>query len=264
MGLIKNHLNEMGIRMGFLPLIEERRIKMWMYMRKINELIEIRLGKGIFNEIMIDNLKKFEQVLEKNNDTIPINNLPELVSLYYDLRKIEAPNFLNSRSELFQGKEAESLLLLESLTQSQNKPTLFSFKKERIDVVKNLLLREIRQKELRIQKSLDQCYDKKNFETLYQLKTYEENLINSNKQRIKSSEKISSNSLYKRSTSEIPGYFLLGTSIVSLLFFVLLLFQIVLHPEISGALNGMSVLFFILAVFTFLIYWLMYLKEGHA
>ncbi|MBN1801441.1 MAG: hypothetical protein JW891_08045 [Candidatus Lokiarchaeota archaeon] len=262
--LIINHVRETGIRMGFSQIIEEQGKNAWICMEMINDSIEKKLGKGIFKTDMIEKTKKLEKVFEKAGQSIPIKNIPELIGLYYDLRKIEAPNFSHVKSESFQKNKSDNMLIFNSLTLPQNRNSIFSFKKERTDIVKNLLLREIKQKQANLENSLNKRYDKNQFEELYQLKSCEENLKNNNNNKIKCAGNISSNIFYKRSTQEIPGYFLLGTSIASILFFILLLIQNILHPEISEACYGMSLLFFVLILFTLAIYWFIYLKEGHS
>ncbi|MFX1399337.1 MAG: hypothetical protein ACFFAS_20110 [Promethearchaeota archaeon] len=268
--LIRNLVKEKGISMGFPVFIRKDGFKAYIYMEGINKILENNLGQHIFKSEIINETKKLELAFEKSEGKISMRHIPQLIELYYELRKIEVPDFINlkGRSNI---ENNDNFDYYGPLLRGTNRNSIFPSRKQERNVVKEYLIRDISRKEADLHKSLDERYDKNKIEDLYRLKSLQVKILQHNSQKIGYSgalKKIGysgalkTNSDYKSTINNIPGYFLLGIGITSILLFSVLLTQSVLYPEIGEVIHGISLFTFCVGFFTITMYWFLYVREG--
>jgi len=253
--LTSNIIDEISIKLGMRPRRRKKvPEKLFEYLSLVNEVFEKNLQITIFKPDLIDSMKEVELLFLKGRGDLPYEYIRQLISLYYELRKIEIPN-------LHKGMAGESLF------ENSGMGTLNFFsrqsrsKKKNDNKFKPILQHTISQKEKQVQTKLNKKLTQSDLEMAIQLRNIKKSLDKKGKQKIILHGSLKDSIIYEQSQSKLIGYLILGVVLVSILFGGVVLFEILIFPEIMEALNHIVLISFGVA-FLFIILFRNYSKRG--
>ncbi len=225
--LTSNKLNEIGVKLGMRPCNKNKGEKIFEYMIMINEVFLKNLKIQIFPDEVLYSLQECEQIFLKARGEIPREYVKRIFANYFELAKIDIPN-------LHEKLQFEDL----AMTTPGN---LFSFvssmaqkKRTNDDFLRPLLLQKIQQQEIQLQKEAITGFDAQRLETIIHLKHMRDTLTNHKSNKISVEGTLKDNISYQRSQTHMFFYFIFGVGLVFFLSGILMLFQMVLQPNMGN------------------------------
>lgn len=253
--LISNLLNEFGVKLGIRPRKRESGETLFRYMKLINSKLEDNFGMVLFKERPMNIIKVVEPLFLRRKGNIQREHVAEVFKIYYDFRKIDVPNLHESyKGEFFtESTDLNALITLSSKGKSRNK--------NNSDKIKPLILHNIREKELSVQKKLRKNYSKDLFENAVYLKKARKTLENQDKKKIEIKGQLKDNLNYQESLSELIGYSLIGIFILFFLLGVVTVIEAFLSPNLTTTLSILLLIFFSMSVLFIVLYWNYFRRE---
>ncbi len=239
--LTSNRVNEIGINLGVRPRNRTSGEKIFEYMELINEIFEENLKVPIYRGSYIETVRECEILFLKSKGNIPQEHIKQMLSIYYELRKLEVPN-------LHKSLDHESILL-------SSKLGAFSFlspssrrKEKNSDALKPLILQKIVEKETNLRKNLQYELDGPKLETAIHLRSIKNSITHDKKGKITIHGALKDNLNYQSSIESIFGYFILGLIVLLSSLGIIILIELSLIPMFSNDLSSWILIFFGCAV----------------
>ncbi|MFX0021531.1 MAG: hypothetical protein ACFE9S_04345 [Candidatus Hermodarchaeota archaeon] len=252
--LTSNKVNEIGIHLGVRPRNRISGEKIFEYMELINEIFQKNLKIPIFNSKHIETIRECEALFLKSRGDIPYDYIKTIFQIYYELRKLDVLN-------LHKGLEYDNFI-------DSSKLDVFSFlspkhkrKKRHSSDLRPLILQKIRERELKLQKNLQQRLDSQQFETAIYLRSIKNSLTKDRKGKITIHGALKDNIRYQNSIENIYGYFIIGLIILLASVGIVILLELSIIPVSSSELSSWTLFFFGGAILLIFIYIKLFRRE---
>jgi hypothetical protein len=253
--LTSNIIDEISIKLGMRPRRKKEQEKLCEYLSLLNDVFEKNLQITIFHSELIESLKEVELLFLRSRGDLPYGYIKNLLSIYYELRKFEVPN-------LHKGMVGEDLFSHSNMgTLSYFSRNSKSRRKKEENRFKPILKHTISQKEKHIRTKLNQKLTQSDLEMAIHLRKIKNSLDRKGKQRIILNGSLKDNIIYEQSQNKLIGYLLLGVALLSVLFGVTLIIEMLMLPVTMAPLNNMLLISFGFA-FLFIIIYRKYSKRG--
>jgi len=254
--LTSNIIDEISIKLGMRPRRRKEQEKLFEYLYLVNEVFEKNLKITIFHPELIDSLKEVELLFLKSRGDLPYEYIRQLITLYYELRKIEVPNLYKGMTgeDFFDNSGMGALNFFSGGSKS---------KKLQENKFKPILQHTINQKEKQIQSKLNKKLTQSDLEMAIHLRKIKNSLDKKGKQKIMLHGALKDSIMYEQSQSQLIGYLLLGVIILSLLFGAIVLVEMFLFPFTMEPLNHVVLISFGLA-FIFVMVYRNYSRRGRS
>lgn len=253
--LTSNLLNEIGVKLGIRPRNKEMGETLYRYMKLINRKLEDNFGMVLFEEKPMNIIKVVEPLFLKRNGDIDREHVTEMFNTYFDLRKLDVPNLHESYKGEFFTESSDLNVLTAFSSQGMKKSNSDSNK------IKPLILHNIREKELSLQKKLRKSYNKDLFENAVYLKKARKTLETQDNKKIEIKGQLKDNLNYQESLSELIGYSLIGIFILFFLLGVATVIEAFLSPNLTTTLSILLLTFFGMSILFLVVYWNYFRKE---
>jgi hypothetical protein len=92
MTLCANKLNEVGIKLGMRPRKEQEGEALHEYLEHVNNAFKRAIEIAIFPREWVERLRKAEIIFINREGHLPLEIVRDVLSLYFDLRKMNVPN----------------------------------------------------------------------------------------------------------------------------------------------------------------------------
>jgi len=241
--LIENIVNEKCIPLKFNKVGKE---PVFTYMEKVNEIINDNLGITIFEEDLVKRVRTCILSLSRSGTTIPLRQVKEIFSVYYDIMKIDIPNLYDKgKSENLKLELGDNHSTYQSFMSGDQEGKRMSFKKKNQDPIVSMMLNQMNSKEKELRSNFQKTGSKDYMLGLLKLKR-DKNTIT----RLGSKKKILKGNInddleYRLSLNKIPGLAVLGLAIVFFLLATLLTIQSTIFPQIMMVFSTFILLFFL-------------------
>lgn len=258
--LIKNRIIEIGIKLGVRPIRSEtnttHNFKIHDYISLINSIFLKNLGVVIFPESICESLHDCEVIFLRNKGELPDEYLKSIITIYYELRKLEIPNLHRQVNEDD----------LSSVTQGG----IFSFlssrsgrKAQDSHKLKPLILQKIREKEKEFHQDLNSRIDPAKLESALYLKSLRKMLEQKKNNKIIIQGALKDNISYQQSLPVLFGYLIIGVIITLLSVGALILFEMSSFPIIIPYIDIWVVSLFVGIIVLILLY-VKFMKKGRS
>lgn len=244
--LVCNRVNEISTRLGIRTRKKANNESLFMYMQFINQVFSELMKINIFSPEIIEHVKQFEILFLKLRSDVPYNHIKELYAVYYDLRKLDIPNFFEAL-EVSNIHQYSDLNLFSSISQKGKR-------KKNYNIIKELLLHNIRQKEANLQQSLNTSFNKESFEQVLFLNKIKKLITSKSKRHLSSNENLNTNSLYQISQYTSLKYILIGGIIAFALLGSAVVWESIMLPHLALSLSLYTIFFLGMGVILFLVY----------
>ncbi len=253
--LTSNIVDEISIKLGMRPRRKKEQEKLFEYLSLVNDVFERNLQICIFHSDLVNTLKEVELLFLKTRGDLPYEYISQLITLYYELRKIEIPNIHKGMAgEDFFGNPGMGTLnfFTRRAKARQKKENKF----------KPILRHTITEKEKQIQVKLNKKLTQSDLEMAIHLRKIKSSLDKKGKQKIILQGSLKDSIMYERSQSKLIGYVLLGVALLTLLFGSVVLVETFLLPATMEPLNHVVLISFAVA-FLFVLIYRKYSKRGN-
>jgi hypothetical protein len=252
--LTSNIIDELSIKLGMRPRRKKEQEKLFEYLSLVNEVFDRNLQITIFRLELIDSLKEVELLFLKSRGDLPYEYIRHLITLYYELRKVEVPNLYKGMTgeNFFENSGMGTLNFFSRGSKSKNKNE---------NKFKPILQHTIRQKERQIQTKLNRKLTQNDLEMAINLRNIKNGLDKKRKQKIILQGSLKDSIIYEQSQSKLIGYLILGIVLLSISFGAVTLVEMFLLPETMEPLNHVVLISFGIA-FLFIIVYRNYSKRG--
>lgn len=248
--LTSNQVDQIGIRLGIRPRKKESGEKIFEYMKRVNVIFDHNLAIQIFKEDFVEIIRECEILFLRNKGKIPFYSIKNMFHIYYELRKLEVPNL---------HKTLKDDSFLES-TQFG----IFSFlspkarrKDNNTNILKPLIMQKISQKELSLQRELNNRLERQKIETAIHLKMMRKSLNNERKNKITFQGVLKDNLSYQNTKEFLFEYTILAFIVLFLCLGAILFTEISYYPSTLSQLNT----WFITCVGVLILLIFVYLKQ---
>ncbi len=253
--LLSNRANEIGVKLGLRPRNKVEGETIFTYLKNINTVLENNFKITLFNLSFMTKIKKLEHLFLKAQGDLLLSHIYHIYNLYYELRKIELPDFSKSLSSKSFHNEFSDLSLFSSYFSPNGLET-------ENNATKNLMVFKLGQKEDQINKQLNEKYDPALFERKILIHQIKNSLSQKGSGKIRIQGNLRENLVYQRSLDKIIGYVLLGLFIILFSIGITILFELTLYPSLAASLGLLLILLFGSATFFFYIYWIRFMRGG--
>ncbi|MFW9828877.1 MAG: hypothetical protein ACFFEY_14905 [Candidatus Thorarchaeota archaeon] len=236
--LLSNLIDEISAHLGVRARKKKENENLHSYLDFINKTFYNFIKSPIFQTSMLERLKLTEFMFLNLQGEIPIDQIKEIFALYYELREMDIPNIYQILgNDLLEHTDLNFFMVM-----AQNK------KKEADNSrVKQLLLHNIRQRELSLQKELQQKFHKDSFEEALHMKQLETSIAKQKKL------------LSFAGNNNMRGSFGLRYVLLAVIIFFFLLGSVILYemtmfPYLTLAISLYLIIFFGTGFLTFILY----------
>ncbi|MFX1467705.1 MAG: hypothetical protein ACFFB8_03510 [Promethearchaeota archaeon] len=234
--LTGNAVDKIGINLGLRPRNRSLGEKVFEYMKLINTFLFTNLNITLFQEQWIAMVKDCEILFLKTKGRLPHDYIKMMFTLYYDLRKLEAPNvYKTMKADNFLGSSELGLY-------SYLAPT--SKKKKDQNNLTPLILQKLREKERILQKELNYRFNSEKLETMIHLHSVKQSLSLDKKRKITIQGTLKDNLNYQHNIENIVGYFILGIIVLLIALGIVIIYEISVLPSYAGNLSVFAFIFF--------------------
>lgn len=253
--LTSNIIDEISIKLGMRPRRKKEQEKLFEYLTLVNDVFEKNLQVSIFHSGLVDSLKEVELLFLKSRGNLPYEYIKQLITLYYELRKFEIPN-------IHKGMAGEDLF------GNSNMGTLNFFtrrakaRKKKENRFKPVLRHTITQKERQIQNKLNTKLTQSDLEMAIHLRKIKSSLDKKGKKRIVLQGSLKDSIMYEQSQSKLIGYVVLSIILLTLMFGMIILVEMLLLPVTMEPLNNIVLISFAVA-FLFILVYRKYIRRGN-
>ncbi len=254
--LVGNVLDEIGVKLGIRPRDKDAHEAIFHYMTLLNSILYHNFKMILFQEDVIESIKKTELLFSKHKGNIPMEFISQVYKLYYDFRKLEIPNLFEKLDleAIAQNSEMRVYSFLSGISEQVKR-------KKSDQKLKDVIIHGFKEQEIQMQKELNEAYDKEKFEKMITFKNAKVALQQHAGGKIVLRGRLKDNLIYQRSIPNIFGYLMIG---LFLLFFVLGLavaIQTIYHPKLTALISIFSLTFFGTGCFFIMLY-RQYFKKG--
>ena len=254
--LISNALNKIGIKLCIRPREKTSDESIANYIKLINSVLTKNFNISLIDKELVYKIKIIEQQFIKRKGDVPFEYIKEIFGIYYDLRKLDIPNL----HETFKDDYIPSLTNLGLYNFCSSGSTKGN--KTQPEKLKSLLLYQIKEKELLIQKKMQKKFNRELFENALYLKKVKHSLKNQDNERIEIKGQLGNNLIYKKLLEEILGYLFLGVFILFFLVGLIIAIEAMMFPSLAVALSILLLISFAISALFFILYWNYFWKEG--
>ncbi|MBD3196028.1 MAG: hypothetical protein GF317_13300 [Candidatus Lokiarchaeota archaeon] len=246
--LISNKINEIGLKLGIRARNKGNGESVYDYFHFLNQQITNNFELKFVSNIILRQLKKIELIFIRKRGELSLNQVSELLSLYFDIKKLEVPNLYS---------KIDANYVRNNLNESYN----FYFRKNNksnseLTSQKSLLLMKLAENENHIKNKLSKRYNPLLFEKALNLKQIKEKLEKSNSQKIQISGRLKDNFSYQHSnTKNMLMFFIIGCIIIFFTLGVSFLFEMSINPFLINSLGFFGLMSFGAGGLFILIYW---------
>ncbi|MFX0032544.1 MAG: hypothetical protein ACFE8E_07120 [Candidatus Hodarchaeota archaeon] len=235
--LVSNTIDEISARLGIRARKKQENELLHRYLEFINSVFHNLIKSPIFHTSIIERLKVSELIFLKLRGELPSNYIKEIFELYYDLKQIDIPNIYQVLGKDFIPLDTDLNLFM----------TMATNKDKKSSKTKQLILHNIHQKEISLQRALQQNFNKESFEQAIYMKQLK-NSITKPKRFLSFSGKLS----MKEASS--LRYIMIGIIIVFSLIGSAILYEMIMFPYLTMAVSIYLILFFGSSLITLLLY----------
>jgi len=252
--LISNRLDEIGIRLGIKSRNKTQGEKVYEYMTIINEILYNNFTLTLFQNQMLDNLRKIEILFLRKRGDLSLPFVKQIIGYYYDLRILDVPDVYQtySKESLFDLPQLKAIPFLSGKSNKNSQGRLHP-----------LILQKIREEERQVEMSLSTKFDSEMFEKAIRLKSIRKSIEKQHSGKITVHGALKDNINYITSKENIIRYMILGWLGLFLMLGVSIIYQSIIFPEISMGVSVYLLLFFASVGFITLLYHY-YNKNGGA
>ena len=250
---IRNEINERSIYLGLPPIKD---FQLSTQMKAINDFTKRNFDDlVIFHDPFIQNMRKYELMFIRAQGELGRSATMEIAKMYYELRKIKVPNLHQTMktNAITNNSEFQQFSLFSPGAKKRQNST---------SSIKDVLLSSIADKRKAIGAQLNKKYDKDLFQKVCELKGVEQSIQSENRGKIRVSDSLKDNLVYKSSMEGILGLFLLGIIILLFMLGIATSLEAIMHPHTTSALSILLLLFFGPAVLFLLIYRSYFILQG--
>jgi len=251
--LLSNRVNEIGIKLGLRARRKENGETIHTYLSKIVSFLTDNFQITLVDGKYLGKLHKCELLFLKKEGNLSMSYISDVFELYYELQKIEIPDMGKHLSEDTISSSLTDLHFYSSVISPSNK-------NGNEDVMNKMMLHKIKKEEKILSSRLEQQYDPETFEQAIILKRVRASLERNRSGRITVRGTLKENLMYKKSISDIIGYFLLGIFVLLCGVGIVILFEVITFSFLTAHLSPFILLFFGGAGLFFYIYWSKFMR----
>ncbi|TFG08630.1 MAG: hypothetical protein EU539_01830 [Promethearchaeota archaeon] len=252
--ITSNLLNEIGMKLGLRPRKVDANETIFNYMVLINKMLEDNFKFTLFKEDIINKISLIEKQFLKTKGEISIDFIIDMYEVYYEIRKLKIPNLYGQFDKNYSSKYFDTNLLSNFYSYNKGKQMNLD------DKITKLLIHDLRNKELSIQKNLRDSYRKEEFEDAIYLKKVKHSLKKKEKGKIEIKGRLKDNITYQESINSIFGYFLMGFFVLFFILGLIITIETIYDPSLTMSMSYLFVLTFGTSILFFIFYW-NYFKE---
>lgn len=238
--LLSNTIDEIGANLGIRARKKKENEYLHKYLEFINDIFYNFIKSTIFISSVIERLKVTELIFLKLRGELPYNHIKELFRIYFELQEIEIPNIYEILGKDFI-PEHNNLNLYINLSAKG--------KRQDSSRAKQLLLHNIQQKEVQLQKSLEHGFNKEPFKEALYLKQLKTTITNPKKEG-----RIQDSLMYQISEISNLKYIIFGIMVFFLLMGTVIIYEMILFPNITLTVSFYLLLFFGSDFLLFIVY----------
>jgi len=235
--LLSNTIDEISARLGIRARKKQENEQLHSYLDFINNVFHNLIKSPIFHTSIIERLKLSELMFLKLRGELPYNHIKEVFELYYDLKQIDIPNIYQVLGKDFLPENTDLNLFVAMATN----------KDKRSSKAKQLILHNIRQKEISLQRALQQRFNKESFEEAIYIKQLKSSIT-------KPKRFLSFSGNYRMKGASSLKYIIIGIIIVFSLLGSAILYEMIMFPYLTMAISIYLILFFGSSFITLLLY----------
>ena len=252
--LTSNILDEIGIKLGIRERLKDSNEEIYQYMKLINSVMVDNLNITLFKEDVIRDVKKIETTFINKKGNIPFKYIKEIISIYYDLRKLEVPNLYETMSNDFIDSPTNLNLYSRLFLGDQNKKSSDQdFSKE---VIKQSFRKKLWLAQRELRNSINKGgFNKGAFESVLYLKGVDNTLEKSGKEKIEVKGQLKDNLSYQRSLESIYGYQFLGAMVLFLMLGLAIIVETMVFPHLTMVLSSLLLVCLGASALLFIIYY---------
>lgn len=261
--LLYNKTNEMGIRLGFNPIQDVRKLSpqqqvIFLYLNAIEKSLKDNFNLSIFGKPLLSNLNRLENLYHKAStfEKFELSYIRQMFELLFELEAIKLPNLHKQLSE-DRIESLGSVKLFSSLLKNGNGK---ENRKETQGFMSQILEYNLHQQETQMERKLQKQYDPETVEKLLLLKQVK-NSLDASSGRVKIKGTLAESMRFRRSFSLLYGYFMLGVMVVFFGMGIITIGNGLFSPKVFGALSPLLIVFFGAGAFFLFIYWTAFMKN---
>ncbi|MFW9783407.1 MAG: hypothetical protein ACFFFB_14085 [Candidatus Heimdallarchaeota archaeon] len=237
--LLSNTIDEIGAYLGFRPRKKKENEHLYSYLEFINETFYNFIKSPIFQTSTLERLKLAELMLLKLRGEISYDQIKEIFTLYYELQEMDVPDIYQVLGDDIWPEHRDLNLFM---VMTRNKKNESDNNKAR-----QLLLHKIRQREVLLQKTLQQRFHKSSFEEAIHMKQLETSIT-------KQKKILSFSGNNNRIRTFCLGCVIIGAIIFFFLLGSVILYEMIMFPYLTFAISLFLVIFFGSGFLTLLLY----------
>ena len=253
--LTSNTLDKIGIKLGMRPREKTSGETILNYMRLINSILFDNFQMKLINNEILHKIKVIESQFIKRKGDIPIDYIKGVFSIYYDLRKINVPNFYENLNEDYNSSNLALYALYSSNKSKKHK--------NKSDRLKSLILHKLKEEEISLQKKLNEKYDRELFEKAIYLRSVRNSMKLENTNKIEIKGNLKNNITYQRTLEDLLGYSFIGAFILFFLLGLVIAFEAIVHPSLAGSLSILLLISFGTSMLFFILYWNYFWRQAN-
>jgi hypothetical protein len=254
--LLNNVLNEIGIKLGIRPRDRSSNESLFKFMMLINLILEKNFKLKLFNENILRSIKTLEYEFLKRKGDLPRKAVIEMYNLYYDIRELDIPNLHEEWNQdlIQEDKDVRFYSFLTKSTKNNHK--------NNDDKFKQVILHKLKEKELHIQKELNNSYSRELFENAIYLKKMKQSLKNDDDSKIVLNGRLTDNIVYQRTLDNIIGYLHIGLFILFFLLGIIVVIEAIYFPKLTAPISVLFLITFGPSMLVLVLYWKNFQREG--
>ncbi|MFX1497983.1 MAG: hypothetical protein ACFFBH_10675 [Promethearchaeota archaeon] len=227
--LLSNVIDEIGANLGIRARKKKENEHLYQYMEFINMVFQNLIKSPVFMASIIERLKVTELIFLKLRGELPYDHIKKLFSLYFELQELDVPNVFGILGNDFIHGDTDLNLYMTMATKGKNHESSRS---------KQLLIHNIHQKEIHLQKSLEQGFDKECFEEALYLKKLKTTITS-----LKKKGRIQDSFIYQISEVSNLKYIILGVMAFFMFMGINIIYEMILFPNITMVVSFYLLLF---------------------
>jgi hypothetical protein len=222
--LISNRMDEIGVNLGIKPRNKDKGEKIYSYMSMINEILQINFNISLFEEEMIETIRRIEIIFLRKRGELSKPQIKSIFAYYYKLRQLEVPNVYQTidNEYLSQNPKLKLLSFLSGHKEDHHQDRIYPF-----------IIQKIREEERQAETLLQSQFDPELFEKVLKLKSLRNSLERHKSGKIIVQRTLKDNINYIRSKDNLVLYLLVSWVMLLGMIGVVIIIETIFFPQIS-------------------------------